>query len=108
MRRRLAAVLVTILATVAGTFTVAPAVGATPEARALTHQCVDNNEWNNFDINDTRAYVHRLFDIVGYFRWQHGRFQKRVYAHCGAVYDRVSIVYRWNGASWRVYRARRD
>ncbi len=110
MAKRIIAGLMVTAATMTGVLAATPpdAVGSIQTTAAQrTHRCVDNYEWRNFDIGDGRRYVHRLFDISGYFRWQRGNYQKRVYAHCGRYYDAVAIVYHWNGYSWRVDRARR-
>lgn len=121
MAHRMAVGLATMVATVGSTLVVAPAADAARDDRRgvavsavdrgasaqRTHTCVDNFEWRTFDLGDSRGYIHRLFDTAGVFRWQHGRFQKRAYLHCGAVWDRVVIIYRWNGFSWRAVKATR-
>jgi hypothetical protein len=113
MAHRFAAVLITLIVAVGTLGFVSPAAqaGSSQDVRGAaprTHNCVSNYEWNQFDIGDTQRYVHALFDITGYLRWQHGRYQKRAYAHCGAVFSKVVVVYWWNGRAWKVYRASRS
>ena len=80
-----------------GVVTAAPA--------AATHTCVDNYEWNAFQIGWGKNRIERLFDTRGWVVWQQGNYAVKKYYACGSYYTIVKIKYWWNGYNWEAYRA---
>lgn len=101
MRKKIGALLATIALTVApiglGVATATPA--------SATHTCVDNYEWNNFDIGSGKNAVERLFDTRGWTAWSSGNIWVKKYYACGSYYDIVKVKYYWNGYRWLVQNA---